>query len=59
MHYAEQQLPYSLILLEQLGGGVGDANWTCTSDMPIDVSDEDDIVPITPEGPLCQDSCHP
>lgn len=37
-------------LLDQLGGGVGDANWTCTSDMPIDESIEDNIVPITPEG---------
>lgn len=37
-------------LLDQLGGGLGDANWTCTSDMPIDESIEDDIVPITPEG---------
>ena len=50
VHYAEQQLPYSLILLEQLGGGVGDANWTYTSDIPIDASDEENIVPITPEG---------
>lgn len=37
-------------LLDQLGGGVSDANWTCTSDMPIDESIEDDIVPITSEG---------
>lgn len=37
-------------LLDQLGGGVSDANWTCTSDMPIDESDEENIVPITPEG---------
>lgn len=37
-------------ILDQLGGGVGWGNWCSTSDLPLDESDEDNIVPLSPEG---------
>lgn len=38
-------------LLDQLGGGVGDANWTSYCDgIDMNMDDEDDIYPISPAG---------
>lgn len=37
-------------LIDQLGGGQSWGNWISSSDMPLDKSNTDDIVPVTPNG---------